>query len=125
MGKASTALANGAAIFVTEWGTEQNGEGNFDETHTWLEFLRQNSISNANWGVYDKDTEAWDIVHHAVGAIVIARGLPLASVVAMMDRVATRVVALPLTRQLVIRLLFWCLFELSFWHGSYSFPICL
>merc|ERR1712083_1046947 len=61
--KASTALANGAAIFVTEWGTEQKGEGNFDETSTWLEFLRQNSISNANWGVYDKDSEVWAIVH--------------------------------------------------------------
>jgi len=56
-------MSNGAAIFVTEWGTEQNGEGNFDETNTWLDFLRQNSISNANWGVYDKDSEAWAIVH--------------------------------------------------------------
>merc|ERR1712176_699268 len=55
--KASTALSNGAAIFVTEWGTEQKGEGNFDETNTWLEFLRQHGISNANWGIYDKDSE--------------------------------------------------------------------
>lgn len=61
--KASSAMSNGAAIFVTEWGTEQKGEGNFDETNTWLDFLRQNSISNANWGVYDKDSEAWAIVH--------------------------------------------------------------
>lgn len=59
--KASTAMANGAAIFVTEWGTEQNGEGNFDETTTWLNFLRENGISNANWGIYDK-AEAWAIV---------------------------------------------------------------
>lgn len=61
--KASSALSSGAAIFVTEWGTEQKGEGNFDETNRWLDFLRQNSISNTNWGVYDKDSEAWAIVH--------------------------------------------------------------
>merc|ERR1712178_405796 len=60
--KASTAMANGAAIFVTEWGVEQNHEGNA-ETHTWWDFLRQNHISNAMWGVYDKDSEAWAIVH--------------------------------------------------------------
>eukprot|EP00928_Gymnodinium_smaydae_P057896 TRINITY_DN4111_c0_g1_i1.p1 TRINITY_DN4111_c0_g1~~TRINITY_DN4111_c0_g1_i1.p1 ORF type:complete len:436 (+),score=65.90 TRINITY_DN4111_c0_g1_i1:117-1310(+) len=60
--KASTAMANGAAIFVTEWGVEQNNEGNA-ETHTWWDFLRQNSISNSMWGVYDKDSEAWAIVH--------------------------------------------------------------
>lgn len=59
--KASEAMSNGAAIFVTEWGVEQNGEGN-DETHRWLDFLRQHGISNAMWGVYDKDSEAWAIV---------------------------------------------------------------
>lgn len=60
--KASVAMANGAAIFVTEWGVEQHGEGN-SETNTWLDFLRQNSISNAMWGVYDNDAEAWSIIH--------------------------------------------------------------
>jgi endoglucanase len=60
--KASTAMANGAAIFVTEWGVEQNHEGH-SETNTWLNFLRQNSISNSMWGVYDKDSEAWAVVH--------------------------------------------------------------
>jgi len=60
--KASTAMSNGAAIFVTEWGVEQNGEGH-SETNTWLDFLHKNSISNAMWGIYDKDSEAWAIVH--------------------------------------------------------------
>lgn len=60
--KASTAMANGAAIFVTEWGVEQNGEGH-GETNTWLNYLRENSISNSMWGVYDKDSEAWAILH--------------------------------------------------------------
>jgi endoglucanase len=60
--KASTAMANGAAIFVTEWGVEQNHEGH-SETNTWLNFLRQNSISNSMWAVYDNDAEAWAVVH--------------------------------------------------------------
>merc|ERR1711924_182363 len=60
--KASVAMSNGAAIFVTEWGVEQNHEGH-SETNTWLDFLRQNSISNSMWGVYDNDSEAWAIVH--------------------------------------------------------------
>merc|ERR1712217_731317 len=60
---ASAAMSNGAAIFVTEWGVEQNGEGNA-ETNIWLDFLRQHGISNAMWGIYDKDSEAWAIVHH-------------------------------------------------------------
>merc|ERR1711959_262283 len=59
--KASTAMSRGAAIFVTEWGVEQNGEGNA-ETNAWLGFLEQNGISCAMWGVYDKDSEAWAIV---------------------------------------------------------------
>jgi endoglucanase len=60
--KASAALSNGAAIFVTEWGVEQNHEGH-GETEIWLNFLRENSISNSMWGIYDKDSEAWAIVH--------------------------------------------------------------
>jgi len=60
--KASTAMQNGAAIFVTEWGVEQNHEGH-GETITWLDFLKRNSISNSMWGIYDKDSEAWAIVH--------------------------------------------------------------
>lgn len=60
--KASVAMSRGAAIFVTEWGVEQNGEGN-GETNVWLNFLQENSISNAMWGIYDKDSEAWAIVH--------------------------------------------------------------
>lgn len=60
--KASAAMSSGAAIFVTEWGVEQNGEGNA-ETNIWLDFLRQHGISNAMWGIYDKDSEAWAIVH--------------------------------------------------------------
>lgn len=63
--KASTAMASGAAIFVTEWGVEQNNEGHA-ETETWWNFLRQNSISNSMWGIYDKQGEAWSIFRNGV-----------------------------------------------------------
>jgi len=55
--KAQTALNNGAALFVTEWGTvEASGDGAVDqgETYTWMDFLKQNNISNANWALNDK-----------------------------------------------------------------------
>jgi len=60
--KASVALSNGAAIFVTEWGVEQHHEGH-GETNTWLGFLEQHGISSSMWGIYDKDSEPWAIVH--------------------------------------------------------------
>jgi len=65
--KASVAMSNGAAIFVTEWGVEQNHEGHA-ETNTWLAFLEQHGISNSMWGIYDKDSEAWAIVHKGASA---------------------------------------------------------
>lgn len=55
--KASTALANGIPLFVTEWGTcsaDGNGEVNLASTQVWLDFLQQNKISDANWAISDK-----------------------------------------------------------------------
>jgi endoglucanase len=52
--KAATAIRNGIALFVTEWGTsEASGDGYFDTTETrrWWSFLEQNQISQANWSV--------------------------------------------------------------------------
>merc|ERR1712159_201059 len=66
--KASTAMSNGAAIFVTEWGVEQNHEGH-SETNTWLNFLRQNSISNSMWAVYDNDAEVWQAAQCDLGDV--------------------------------------------------------
>jgi endoglucanase len=54
--KATTALANGIPLFVTEWGsTNADGGGAVDtaETNTWINFLKTNSISNANWALDD------------------------------------------------------------------------
>ena len=52
--KASTAMALGAAIFSTEWGTtEASGGGNVctGEADAWLAFYKQNNISWANWTI--------------------------------------------------------------------------
>jgi endoglucanase len=56
--KASTALANGIPLFVTEWGTcsaDGNGALDLESTQVWLDFLKQHSISDANWAISDKD----------------------------------------------------------------------
>jgi endoglucanase len=55
--KVSAALANGVAIFATEWGTcDASGDGTLDlgETQAWLNFFAQHHISDANWAVSDK-----------------------------------------------------------------------
>jgi len=56
--RVSAALNRGVAVFATEWGTcEASGDGalNLGEAEAWLDFLRQNHISDANWAVSDKD----------------------------------------------------------------------
>ncbi|WP_326979663.1 glycoside hydrolase family 5 protein, partial [Cellvibrio mixtus] len=55
--KAQTAMNNGIALFVTEWGSvNADGDGGVDtaETTTWLNFLKTNGISHANWALNDK-----------------------------------------------------------------------
>ncbi|MET0355274.1 MAG: cellulase family glycosylhydrolase, partial [Cellvibrio sp.] len=55
--KAQTAMNNGAALFVTEWGAvNADGDGSVatSETATWLNFLKTNGISHANWALNDK-----------------------------------------------------------------------
>lgn len=55
--KAQTALNNGIALFVTEWGSvSADGNGGVDaaETAAWLDFLKTNKISHANWALNDK-----------------------------------------------------------------------
>jgi len=50
-------MDNGIAIFVTEWGTvpANGGTGvNSMQTRLWMNFLRDNYISHANWSVSDK-----------------------------------------------------------------------
>jgi endoglucanase len=55
--KATTAMNNGIAILVTEWGTcsaDGNGHLDLNEAQVWLNFLKQHSISDANWAIADK-----------------------------------------------------------------------
>ncbi len=55
--KASTALNNGIPLFATEWGTvEASGDGGVDygSTDEWMNFLKANNISHANWSINDK-----------------------------------------------------------------------
>ncbi|WP_271767307.1 cellulase family glycosylhydrolase [Aquimarina algiphila] len=65
--EAIRAMNNGIALFVTEWGAvEATGDGVADkqETQKWLDFMKSNNISHANWSVSDK----------AEGASVVASG---------------------------------------------------
>ena len=55
--RAQTAIDNGIALMVTEWGTvEASGDGAVDEfsTQQWLAFMDQHNISHLNWAVNDK-----------------------------------------------------------------------
>jgi endoglucanase len=57
-GKISRALAEGAAVFCTEWGTsEASGDGGpyFDASDEWLKFLDDHKISWTNWSLSDKN----------------------------------------------------------------------
>ncbi|MBO9701388.1 MAG: cellulase family glycosylhydrolase [Sporocytophaga sp.] len=53
---AQTAMNNGIALFVTEYGTtEASGDGTVDaaESRLWWDFLNKNSIGHCNWSVAD------------------------------------------------------------------------
>jgi len=58
--RASTAIANGIALFVTEWGligyTQVDPEAN-----EWMAWCYENKISHCNWAVNDKEEE-WSIL---------------------------------------------------------------
>lgn len=61
IGKARDALSRGIPLFVTEWGTvNADGDGGANEyqTRKWMDFLRQNNISHANWSLHDKEEGA-------------------------------------------------------------------
>ena len=56
--KANTALGKGFVLFVIEWGTcsaDGNGSVDANETNAWLSWMDQNSISWANWSLFDKN----------------------------------------------------------------------
>lgn len=70
--RAITAMSEGIALFVTEWGVvEATGDGDADiaETALWTDFMQENNISHANWAIGDKEE----------GASVVASGGGVAS----------------------------------------------
>jgi len=59
--KAAQALAAGAALFITEWGTcNAQGRGGIDDAsvRAWMDFIRANQLSHCNWAIYDKKETA-------------------------------------------------------------------
>jgi endoglucanase len=59
--RAETAMANGVALFVTEWGTcDASGNGGLDalSTQAWLDWMDAHGISSANWAMNDKGETA-------------------------------------------------------------------
>ncbi len=58
---AARAIAKGAPLFVTEFGTcaaDGNGQVDEAESRAWWDFLDQHQISWCNWSVADKDEAA-------------------------------------------------------------------
>jgi hypothetical protein len=56
--KATAALNNNVALFVSEFGTtESSGTGIIDsaETNIWMQFMIDNKLSWCNWSIADKD----------------------------------------------------------------------
>jgi endoglucanase len=59
--KALTAMNNGIALMVTEWGSvNATGDGAVAEaaSNEWMAFLKEHSLTHLNWAVSDKDEGA-------------------------------------------------------------------
>jgi aryl-phospho-beta-D-glucosidase BglC (GH1 family) len=59
--KALTALKNGIALMVTEWGSvNADGDGAVDEasSNEWMSFIKEHKLTHLNWTVSDKDEGA-------------------------------------------------------------------
>ena len=59
--KATTAMNNGIALMVTEWGAvNANGDGAVAtaEVNNWVTFMCENNLTNLNWAINDKEEGA-------------------------------------------------------------------
>ena len=68
--KADKALALGAALFVTEYGTvnaDGNGAVDLAETQRWWDWMEKHHISYANWSVSDKPESSAALKPGALG----------------------------------------------------------
>jgi endoglucanase len=69
--KADFAMARGAAVFVTEWGTcHSSGNTAFDpvESKRWTDWMDARGVSSANWSLHDKPETASALVPGAGNA---------------------------------------------------------
>ncbi len=60
-GRITTALNNGIAVMITEWGgVEASGDGDvsYGNLNVWMNFIKQNHLSHCNWALNDKDEGA-------------------------------------------------------------------
>jgi len=65
------AIANGAAVFVSEWGTSDASGNNgnyFDEAEKWLSYLDEKEIGRINWSLCDKGESSAAILNGADSA---------------------------------------------------------
>lgn len=59
------AMAQGLPIFVSEWGTSDASGGGgvyLEESQAWIEFMKQNQLSWANWSLCDKNEASAAII---------------------------------------------------------------
>jgi endoglucanase len=66
--KATTAMNNGIALVVTEWGTvNANGDGGVATASVdeWVTFMKDNDLTNCNWALNDKSEGASALVSGA------------------------------------------------------------
>ena len=59
--KANTAMSNGIAIMITEYGTvnaDGNGAVATQATNEWMNWMEQNNLTHLNWSVHDKNEGA-------------------------------------------------------------------
>lgn len=66
--KAQTAINNGICLVVTEWGTvNANGNGDVAQSSVdeWVEFMKDNKLTNCNWSLNDKSEGASALVNGA------------------------------------------------------------
>jgi len=70
MANARYALENGAAIFVTEWGTSEASGNNgpfLDEADVWIEFMNSNNVSWCNWSLTNKNETSGSFIPYMMG----------------------------------------------------------
>ncbi|PPK84558.1 putative secreted protein (Por secretion system target) [Neolewinella xylanilytica] len=77
--EAQGALDSGIPLFVTEWGSvDASGKGAPDvaATERWMDFLRANDLSHANWSVADKAEEPGTAFPSGASIVRPGLGLP-------------------------------------------------